>query len=912
MKEFLVILLLLPNFIYSQYVPKVINFSNNDYHALFQNWDIDISSNNDVYIANNSGILCFNGAEWDVLSLPHRKVVRSIKFYNNKIFTGSYGDFGYFYKNLGGNYLYKSLIHKVDYSLSLKEEIWRIIEYKKALFFQSFSTIYKYNNDTINYSVPPGNIMFLNKANNKILFQVINDGIYELVDIDQYELIKGSKIFSDKKVIEILDGPDNNNILIFTENNGIYIYQKGKFFIWNNSRNISNSQLNKVIKTHDGNYVLGTIQNGIFILNNAGKEILHLNKNNGLQNNTILSLGEDKLNNIWVGTDKGIDLVDLKTPLKYYKDNSDKIGTLYDMEIENGLIYIGTNKGLFYSPKDKLNFKIIENTKGQVWELKKIDNTLFCGHNKGTFIVNGKKADKISEINGGWNLIPAPNNKNLLIQATYTGLSVYKKSKNKWQKAKHISGFDFPVNRIVFDSFGNLWATHPVKSIFKIKLNNTFDKVLDYNTYEQSENKELFYVKILKYKKKIYFKSENKYYSYNVKNDSIYKVKERILGPFSDNVNNILYFDSLNIFYVYDQYILYKKQENTYKLDLELLPEIEEIKEFDNQFYFCLDNSFAVLDKDRVSTLNKNDYSFPQIYKIETLGDSISEILNIDEKVVLKPSQNNIKIYFTNRDYTQKPFYDYRFKGYSNQWNNLENKNNIQFYDLKKGNYKFEIKPRFSNRSTQLQIQILPHWYQRPFAIISGIFLFVALLYLFYILLERRFNKEKEKLEREKREQLERQYIKTQNKLLEKEILQKSKDLANASLNLARKNEILSEILEKLQKQNQLYEQGKKLKMFPIIQYIKRKMKAGDEWLVFENTFNEIHEEFFINFKKAHPEVTNADLKLAAMLKMDLSSKDIAPLMRISIRGVENKRYRLRKKLSLKPEIKLKDYVKKF
>lgn len=82
-----------------------------------------------------------------------------------------------------------------------------------------------------------------------------------------------------------------------------------------------------------------------------------------------------------------------------------------------------------------------------------------------------------------------------------------------------------------------------------------------------------------------------------------------------------------------------------------------------------------------------------------------------------------------------------------------------------------------------------------------------------------------------------------------------------------------------------------------------------DEWEVFEFNFNQVHEEFFNKLKERHPDLTHKDLKVCAYIKMNLSTKEIAPLMNISIRGVETNRYRLRKKLDLENDNSLVDYL---
>jgi DNA-binding CsgD family transcriptional regulator len=70
-----------------------------------------------------------------------------------------------------------------------------------------------------------------------------------------------------------------------------------------------------------------------------------------------------------------------------------------------------------------------------------------------------------------------------------------------------------------------------------------------------------------------------------------------------------------------------------------------------------------------------------------------------------------------------------------------------------------------------------------------------------------------------------------------------------------------------------------------------------------------VHEAFFNRLKAQFPDLTPGDLKLAAYLKMNLSSKEIAPLLNISVRGVENKRYRLRQKVHLDNDANLTEFM---
>ena len=89
-------------------------------------------------------------------------------------------------------------------------------------------------------------------------------------------------------------------------------------------------------------------------------------------------------------------------------------------------------------------------------------------------------------------------------------------------------------------------------------------------------------------------------------------------------------------------------------------------------------------------------------------------------------------------------------------------------------------------------------------------------------------------------------------------------------------------------------------------------MTSEESWRIFEENFNEVHEDFLKRLKQQFPDLSPGDLKLAAYLRMNLSSKEISPLLFISVRSIENKRSRLRKKLNLKEEDNLVDFIISF
>ena len=84
------------------------------------------------------------------------------------------------------------------------------------------------------------------------------------------------------------------------------------------------------------------------------------------------------------------------------------------------------------------------------------------------------------------------------------------------------------------------------------------------------------------------------------------------------------------------------------------------------------------------------------------------------------------------------------------------------------------------------------------------------------------------------------------------------------------------------------------------------------EWELFEENFNLIHSDFFVRLKSRYPELSIGELKICALLKLGLSTKEIASRLNLSTRGIETRRYRLGKKLELDRKSSLANFIKNF
>jgi AraC family chitin signaling transcriptional activator len=382
----------------AQELPLINKFYPEDYNAESQNWSISQSNNGFIYVANNKGLLEFNGANWNLYPTPNQTIMRSVKAHESKVFTGFYMDFGYWERDEFGVLNYTSIVNENKVNLLSDEQFWNIIELDGWILFQSLQRIYIYNLNTKLVKVinSETSITKMFKVDGSVYFQEIGKGIFKIE--------KGiAKLYSNKKELRdnvvVLVFKKNQELVFLTQNKGFFTSQGNYSFSNELSQFIKDKSIYNASQLKDGSFIIGTISNGAVYINSSGETQYVLNQKNGLTNNTVLATFEDEKGDIWLGLDNGVNKIDVTSSIRIFKDENGKLGTVYTTAYFNGYLYLGTNQGLFckqYPSSD--SFEFISNTQGQVWSLDVIDNTLFCGHNAGTFIIDKTSASLVTNI----------------------------------------------------------------------------------------------------------------------------------------------------------------------------------------------------------------------------------------------------------------------------------------------------------------------------------------------------------------------------------------------------------------------------------------------------------------------------------------------------------------------------------
>ena len=926
LKYFIYLIFFIQLGVFSQELPPIEIFKPKDYAAEDQNWGVSQGNDKSIYFANNKGLLSYNGSRWKLYKSSNSSIFRSVKVIGDKIYTGSYMDFGFWKKNKYGTLKYTSISSNEEISLAEDEEFWNILELDRWILFQSLDRIYIFDTKTKSTDIIESEtaITKIYKVQEEIYYQKFNLGVFKYKNGKEM-LVSNNKILKDNNIVNIF--LNNNKLLFQTKELGFFTERNDKSVVeWDTKLNkkLKEYSVYNSLQLQNNDFILGTVSNGIIYINKEKEIEYTIDQSKGLANNTVLSLFEDKDKNVWLGHDNGISNINFNAPFRAYKDDLGVLGSVYTTFLDNDILYLGTNQGLFYKNQNKEeSFKYVKGTEGQVWSLQKIKNTLFCGHDKGTFTISNGKAERIPNTFGTWLIKEIPEKKDLLILGGYNGLFILKKENKNWFLENKIEGFDISSRHLEFVNPLEILVSHEQKGVYLLKTNEAYDRVL---SFSELDVKKSIKSSLTKYNNKIYYSAnEGVFYldtmSLNFKKDTIlselYNCTDYISGKLINANNKLFSFTNDNISYV-------QKERLTTNYELFSIPMPNNVREtkdgYENILYIGKDKYLVGTTSGYIITDLTSKNTIDNIIKIDEITahsiEGKEEPLVLGDYSSLENKINHIRISYSISNYSKylPSLFQYRLLGFNKNWSNWTSKSEVYFENLPHGIYEFEVRAKLGSEKISNPVSysftIAKPWYLRTSSLVIYFFSAILLLIIINILHRNYFKSKQEKILKQKEKELEIKQLENEQQLmhfknldLQKDIDSKNRELGLSTMNLIKRNELLGTIKKELGGTKKIED------ISNVVKLINNNLNTSDDWKLFEEAFKNTDKGFMKKLKTEHTNLTSNDLRLCTYLRLNLSSKEIAPLLNISIRSVEVKRYRLRKKMNLPHEASLSSYI---
>ncbi len=926
---------------------EVTNFTKNIYGGGTQNWAITQDKNKRIYVANNEGVLVYNGTNWALYPVPNKTIVRAINFGSDgKLYVGAQDELGYYSPDKIGRLTFTSLKYKLPKKDQIFADVWQVVSVEKDVFFRTDTKIFRLNNGVFSVYETNSSWVSLHKYQDKVLAHDKKMGLLVYQGDRWVPFISNGFLPIGFQITDLMVyGKDT--CLLSTVKDGLYLLIKKELQHYPLKIDNKDDKLHftSLLAFDKGYFLAGTYFNGIYKISKQGQIVDNISTKNNISNNTIRCLFVDIHQGVWAGLDNGIVFFSYNTPIKHINPLTFNNGAGYDVKILGDNLYFALSTGLFYVPLQStpsLNAIIqapqtIKN--GLTWNLSIIDNQLLVGRDDGLFVINDQQINPITQSTGYWACLKNQEN---IIAGNYLGMDFFKITDKKLVNGKKIENFKESSRYIETDQ-ENIWVSHPYRGIYQIKISDKSVKLFSQKDGLPSNLDN----HVFKIKGKIVFATTQGIYEYDAVLGKILKSKQYIEIFWKNPIRYIKEDNKGNLWFVQEK-TLGVVDFSTKKPIVHYIPELKNkiISGFENIFPYNAQNiliggeiGFYHLDYEKYLENIKpfNVY----VSQVKTSGGIDSVLFGgylvgekLEKRIYIPYTLNSLLFSFTSPIYGQpkQVVYSHYLEGFDVNWSEWNYNAEKEYTNLPAGSYIFKVKasksPSHNSVIYEFAFTISPPWYQTMWA--YGIYMLLLVGFMYGILkyqsykhkkrLEKKRLDDIKKFEEEQKQQAyqhqlelatsEREITYLRNEKLDAQIKHKNTELANITMNLVQKKEFILKLKKELQTlQKNIKIENDNVELKKILKVLSEEEKLDDEWNNFSLYFNSVYGDFLTIIKKKHPDLTPHDLRLCAYLRMNLSSKELIPLMGISLRGIEISRYRLRKKLLLPTETNLVEYL---
>jgi ligand-binding sensor domain-containing protein/DNA-binding CsgD family transcriptional regulator len=902
--------------------PEIRNFSKKAYKAGAQNWEVVQGGSGSMYFANSEGVLEYDGAHWWLYRVPNLTDVRSLYYDapSNRLLAGASDEAGS-YSVTGGGFNYTSLLDSLP--LPALGEIWRIRTLGSVVTLQENQHIRLLSGaDSRSFSFS-GKIDCMERFGDRLYFSVRGDGVYALSAESKPEMLCSLPKGANVRAMLAYGG----KTLLVTESQGVLLLDGASI----GPSDIPVLSDNVFCAAISGDLLaLGTVAEGLYLYNIKDGATMHLDADDGLQRNTILSMAFDHGGNLWLGLNNGIDQILLSESVWDMFGGEDRYGAGYASARFGDKLYLGTNQGLFFmdysGDEAQLDnpLQAVRDIRWQVWSLDVIGNALICSHDKGLriFYDNGKQDD--IPLNGSWRVESLAAHPGYLLGSTYDRMYVLRYEKGRFHFAGYPEGFEDASKSYAEAPDGRIWFGHWVKGLFRLSFSPDMGRVEKVESFSEADGfPTARNIYPNHYRGGIVFSTEGGFYKYDNEAGKAVPMDE-LNGLFAGTPLVVMLTEGPlgQRFFSSGSVQGLERAGVLDTLSLRRLGRRRILGFYSNTF--LADNLLMVNTEDGFSLIRTNSVEqtsgegFPVYIREAVLIEGGKESTLLETRtpshgaeIRLGPGSHSVRFVFVCPEFSSDEAVEYRCRldGLDREWTGFRADNSREYTKLPPGNYTFMVEARNAGTgeisADSVVLRIAAPWYQSIWMYGIYALLLVGALWGLSRFIRFQSDRRARKLTRQREAEMEKARMVN-------DMQKQADDLAASTMNVIRKNQMLQSIDMELYKLDGADSEQRRILLRRLHREIGENIEHDDDWQKFSQHFDFVYDNYLKRLGRQYPALTTGDKKLCAYLKMDLSSKEIAPLMNMTIRSVEMTRHRLRKKLGLSREDNLSDFLQRF
>ncbi len=466
------------------------NYSSKVYRAAIQNWAVVQDLRGIMYIANDRGVLEYDGKQWALIPNRNQSAARSLALdAKGRVYVGGSNEFGFLAPNRQGQMQYVSLSKNLPEDRKNFGDVWTTHITAEGIVFQTDQYLFIYIPDNQQFKIIHAfnnSFFFLTFFIQKQLY--VLDQKYGLHQLQNGKLIPSlnGAVFKDKLVYALLPF-EKNTFLVGTRQEGLFLFQPNAAkkedvftpFHTEADNYLKEKQIYTALTLPDGEIALCTRSGGVVMIDSQGKVKEIINQSKGLADNNVHAAFVSREGVLWLALDNGISQVDYFMPIRYWNESNGLEGTVKDICYYKGKLYVATSLGVFYQQNNRFN--AIKGINTQTWSLldfRPDANTqkLLVSSNQGIYQIEDAQAYPVylTERTAALKLYASPSLPNMIYAGLKGGLLRLLYQGGNWTDGQVITPPKTEIYSIAEEAPNVLWLGTFIDGVMRITLNPNY------------------------------------------------------------------------------------------------------------------------------------------------------------------------------------------------------------------------------------------------------------------------------------------------------------------------------------------------------------------------------------------------------------------------------------------------------
>lgn len=453
-------------------------YSPQDYQAQPQNWAFAQDQRGVLYVANNNGVLEYDGVSWRLIRTPTNTIVRSLATDDEgTVYVGLQGDFGYLAPDSSGTLQYVSLLDHVAPRDRDFDDVWSIGATSEGVYFQTRRRLFRWD----------GQAMRVWNAAHVFHNAFVVHGIFYVREVrhgllratgGSLQLVPEGERFARPPIYAMMPF-DGERVLIGTRRDGFFLYDGTSVepFPTEADALLEQYDLYHGTRLHGGMFALATLGGGAFLIDERGRLLRILDESAGVSDRDVSAVFADAQGGLWMALNNhGLVRMDVPSELTAFDRSFGLEGTIYSMVRHQDTLHVATGSGLYYlsyqpfmgASRLRATFVQVEGIDHITTSLLSYEDELLAATYRGIYQVKQGRTRRLHD--GRFvTLLTSDRFPGFVYAGTKRGLATMQRTSSGWEIRTSVADVGSEILSIAEDDDGTLWLSTRRNEVLRLR-----------------------------------------------------------------------------------------------------------------------------------------------------------------------------------------------------------------------------------------------------------------------------------------------------------------------------------------------------------------------------------------------------------------------------------------------------------